>query len=301
MTFNPKVSIVIPVYNGESYLEEAIDSALAQTYRNFEIIVVNDGSDDGGKTEAVALSYGDKIRYFPKKNGGVSTALNWAIKEMKGEYFSWLSHDDVYLPNKLETQISYLRGHVDQADRIILYSDWYMMDPQSKITGEKRVQAFAREALPYAMMLGWVLNGCALLIPKRCFDQMGLFDENLRLVQDSKKWFEFSQAYDFCHIPEPLVKCRIHPSQAGARLKERFAIEKNEVYAWAFDHFLRDACQEYKNKINFSYPQLITHYQDRRLGKAALHVCHAIPAGLWQDKLWGYWYLSIGHRIHLKR
>ena len=94
----PLVSIVIPVYNGSDYLAEAIDSALAQTYGNIEIIVINDGSSDNGKTREVAGKYGDRIRYFEKENGGVPTALNLGIKEMKGDYFSWLSHDDVYFP-----------------------------------------------------------------------------------------------------------------------------------------------------------------------------------------------------------
>ena len=75
----PLISIVIPVYNGSNFLREAIDSALAQTYKNIEIIVVNDGSADDGETERIALSYGDKIRYFKKENGGVSSALNYGI------------------------------------------------------------------------------------------------------------------------------------------------------------------------------------------------------------------------------
>ena len=85
-TFNPKVSIVIPVFNGSNYLKEAIDSALAQTYKNIEIIVVNDGSDDKGETEKIAKSYGSKIKYFKKENGGVATALNFGIKKMTGKY-----------------------------------------------------------------------------------------------------------------------------------------------------------------------------------------------------------------------
>ena len=89
----PMVSIIIPVYNGANYLREAIDSALAQTYSNFEVIVVNDGSNDGGETDRIATSYGEKIRYFRKENGGVASALNMGIKHMKGDYFSWLSHD----------------------------------------------------------------------------------------------------------------------------------------------------------------------------------------------------------------
>jgi len=82
--FCPKVSIIIPVYNGSNYLREAIDSALAQTYKNIEIIVINDGSSDEGRTEAIAKSYGDKIRYIYKKNGGVSTALNVGILAAEG-------------------------------------------------------------------------------------------------------------------------------------------------------------------------------------------------------------------------
>ena len=79
------ISIIIPVYNGANYMKIAIDSALAQTYENTEVIVVNDGSQDNGKTEEIALSYGDKIRYFAKENGGCASALNFGISKMRGE------------------------------------------------------------------------------------------------------------------------------------------------------------------------------------------------------------------------
>ena len=80
--YSPLVSIVIPVYNGANYLKESIDSALNQSYPHIEVIVVNDGSRDEGATEAVALSYGDRIRYFSKANGGCGSALNFGIKQM---------------------------------------------------------------------------------------------------------------------------------------------------------------------------------------------------------------------------
>ena len=122
---NPLVSIVIPVFNGSNFLRDAIDSALAQTYPNFEILVVNDGSSDNGKTEEVALSYGDRIRYFHQPNRGVSAALNTGIREMKGEYFAWLSHDDVFLPRKLELQVRALE--TEGAD-VVVYSDYELVD-----------------------------------------------------------------------------------------------------------------------------------------------------------------------------
>src|SRR5574344_1270331 len=108
MEDNSKVSIVIPVYNGSNYLKQAIDSAINQTYKNIEIIVVNDGSNDDEATEKIALSYGDKIKYYKKVNGGVASALNLALKNMTGKYFSWLSHDDLYYANKIEKQINFI-------------------------------------------------------------------------------------------------------------------------------------------------------------------------------------------------
>ena len=105
----PLVSIIIPVYNGSDYLRTCIDSALAQTHPAIEVIVVNDGSTDDGKTAAIATSYGKRIRYVEKENGGVSSALNRGIEEMSGDYFSWLSHDDVYAPTKIERQLAVLR------------------------------------------------------------------------------------------------------------------------------------------------------------------------------------------------
>lgn len=92
----PLFSVIIPVYNGSNYLSQAIDSVLEQTYQNIELIVVNDGSTDNFETRNISLSYGNKIRYFEKDNGGVSSALNFGISKMLGKYFCWLSHDDFF-------------------------------------------------------------------------------------------------------------------------------------------------------------------------------------------------------------
>jgi glycosyltransferase involved in cell wall biosynthesis len=84
------VSIVIPVYNGADFLREAIESALNQTYARIEVIVVNDGSTDGGKTEQIAASYGSRLRYVSRPNGGVAAALNTGVGVMAGDFLSWL-------------------------------------------------------------------------------------------------------------------------------------------------------------------------------------------------------------------
>ena len=207
---NPLVSIIIPVYNGSNYLREAVDSALSQTYKNTEVLVINDGSNDGGKTEAVAASYGNKIRYFRKENGGVSSALNLGIKEMKGKYFSWLSHDDVYTPDKIRVQAECLElAGCDAA----LYGDYDYIDERSGYMFTEKVRHHEPGRLLFALLYYTPVNGCTVLIPKKILDNVGLFDESLRTTQDIDMWFRIAKSYDFIHLPGAYVKSRIHGEQ----------------------------------------------------------------------------------------
>lgn len=210
----PLVSIIIPAYNAHKYLKYSIDSALAQTYKNIEIIVVNDGSNDKNKTRKIAKSYGDKIKYIEKENGGVSTALNLAIKNMSGEYFSWLSHDDYYYPNKIEEQINYLYS-LPNKDNVILYSDYDLMDKKSKVyaTSIKNHKELMQKP-EYALLRGSV-NGITLLIPKKAFEDCGMFDETLRCTQDYELWERMQKKYTFVHQPKILATTRLHKEQQG--------------------------------------------------------------------------------------
>jgi glycosyltransferase involved in cell wall biosynthesis len=209
----PKVSIIIPVYNGSNYLAEAIDSAVAQTYANIEVVVVNDGSNDDGATESIVLSYGDKIRYFSKSNGGVASALNLGIEKMTGEYFSWLSHDDVYHPNKIQTQIDYLIKYNKDED-VILFSDWDIIDSNSNIIDHVVSDHQLLEAKPFYSLLRSRIHGCTLLIPRRLFFKIDKFDENLRTTQDYDLWFKMLlKGVKFVHIPKALIKSRHHTEQ----------------------------------------------------------------------------------------
>ncbi len=128
------VSIVIPVFNGSKYLGSAIDSALSQTYPNLEVIVVNDGSDDNGRTRDCALAYGERIRYFEKPNGGVASALNLGIEQMRGDYFAWLSHDDEFLSEKIACQVEYIQRMI-ATEEFVFFSGFKMQDSTGRIIG----------------------------------------------------------------------------------------------------------------------------------------------------------------------
>ena len=207
--FNPLVSIVIPVYNGEKYVKEAIDSALAQTYKNIEIIVVNDGSTD--KTEEICKSYGNKIRYFSKKNGGVSSALNLAIEKMNGEYFSWLSHDDLYFPNKISKQIDFINNY-NQND-IILFSIYILINENGELIGVHKSDNQTLKIKPEYSLLRGNVNGITMLIPKDAFLECGKFNEKLRCTQDYDLWLKMIKKYRFIHTDNYLSLTRIHQNQ----------------------------------------------------------------------------------------
>jgi len=217
--FNPLVSIVIPVYNGSNYLSEAIDSALKQTYAHIEVLVVNDGSDDNGSTRAIALAYGNRIRYFEKENGGVATALNLGIREMRGEYFSWLSHDDLYHKNKIESQIAFLGRHSGRQK--IVYSDCEIFTEDRG----KQERIFAgglnEYSMRYHLTIKSTLHGCSLLIPRVAFFDVGLFDEKLRLTQDYEMWFRLAGNYEFIYLSESLVASRHHALQDSAKFSNK--------------------------------------------------------------------------------
>lgn len=230
MNYKPLVSIVIPVYNGSNYMAEAIDCALSQTYENIEVVVVNDGSKDDGKSDEIARSYGDKIRYFPKENGGSSSALNEGIKNMKGEWFSWLSHDDLYYKDKVKKQVEYLNTLLDsgisEADlwENILFTAADFINGEGKLIKKSKPEAEKALSEKIADLSGneyliceptkYNFYGCGCLVNKKAFEEVGGFDEKLRLINDLDMWYRlYAGGFRLHYMPEALTIGRIHKGQ----------------------------------------------------------------------------------------
>ena len=224
MAASPKVSIVIPVYNGSDYLREAIDSALAQSWRNVEVIVVNDGSDDGGKTEEIARSYGERLRYFRKENGGVASALNRGVREMTGDFFAWLSHDDVYPPGRIEAQVDAMRA---AGRNVILYGDYALIDGAGRRLGVTRVGFIRERDFRMALVLDIPVNGCTVLVPRACLGEKPPFDERLRVAQDYDLWFRLGGRHEFLHMRKELLLSRVHLAQGTRSMPEVCLAEGN--------------------------------------------------------------------------
>ena len=262
-SFHPLVSIVIPVYNGSNYLREAIDSALAQTYDNIEILVINDGSNDNGATEAIAQSYGDKIRYFSKENGGTSTALNLGIENMRGEYFSWLSHDDLYYPQKVERAVSVL-STLENKDTIII-SDLDGMTDHTR-TYKTALYQEHRDAYPkrnssylYPVIYNKT-HGCTHLISKKVFSEVGLFDVNQLVAHDFEFYYRAFSKFPHYYINEQLVTARDSSNRQGRRRHARGNIEYSLLYIKIIDSMkdedilqVSPSLEEFYNDMEFFF------------------------------------------------
>ncbi len=252
--FNPLVSIVIPVYNGSNFLREAIESALAQTYQNLEIIVVNDGSTDD--TESIALSFGDKIRYFSKKNGGTSTALNMGIENMLGEYFSWLSHDDLYYPQKIARSVEEL-SKLENKDTIIIsdvdgMTDYTRTFPSAEY--QKHRDAFPTRNSSYLYPVVYnKTHGCTHLISKKIFETVGLFEVTSLVAHDFEFYYRAFSKYPHHYIDEVLITARESSSRQGRRSHTRGNIEYSLLYIDILEHLSQDEILQIAPSLKMFY------------------------------------------------
>lgn len=256
--FKPKVSIIIPVYNGENYLRESIDSALRQTYDNLEIIVVDDGSKD--KTAEIAKSYGNKIRFFRKENGGTSTALNVGISHMTGEYFSWLSHDDMYYPDKIKRQIEEL-SKLNNKNTIMMTDLDGINENYEKIYQTNYIQhikAYPNRERSYIHPIIYnQTHGCTLLIPKKCFEEVGLFDEKELVAQDFEFFYRAFLKFPHKLIPEVLVTARDSSNRQGRRSHNK----GDEEYSRLFIKIIENLTEE---DMNLLAPSRADFYADMK-------------------------------------
>jgi len=221
------VSVVIPTHNRRDLIGETIRSVLNQTFEDFEVLVVDNGSTDD--TEQVVRNFRDpRIRYIYQENtGGPAGPRNTGIRQSRGKYIAFLDSDDVWMPNKLEREIAllesnrgidvvYCAGEKIDAKGVLLNSDW--VRPRSWGT--------LCEDLLYGNV---VSGGSAALLRADCFARVGLFDETLRLCEDLDMWRRLALAgYQFLFVDEALVRIRVHTSSmlAGAtqaNLDERIA------------------------------------------------------------------------------
>ncbi|MBB2205162.1 glycosyltransferase [Gluconacetobacter takamatsuzukensis] len=212
----PRVSIIMASYQHRPFVAAAIHSVLRQTYQDFEIVVTDDGSVDG--TPDVIASIQDpriKLRRF-ETNRGACSAGNDALNRATGEYISNLSSDDVYLPHKLEKQVAYLDAHPEIgavfAYPIFINEDGAVIENQISTFNHKVFLAPNRSQvdwLRHFFFVGNCLCHPTILIRRRCYEELGVYDERLAQLPDFDMWIRLLAAYPIHIMAEPMIGFRI--------------------------------------------------------------------------------------------
>lgn len=211
----PLVSVIIPNYNYEAYIAGTIDSVLAQTYSNIEIIVVDDGSKDNSLS--VLEKYGNRIKVIAQKNQGVSLARNNGVAASQGEYVAFLDADDIWLSSKIEKQLE--KFSVGEEVGLVHCSMLYI-DTNDQITGENRNGKEGWLAADVLLLEegATVGIGSTSLVRKTVFDEVGGFDPRQTTAADWDFSYRVAKRYKIGFVSEPLVRYRLHGSNMHSNI-----------------------------------------------------------------------------------
>ncbi|MCL1471489.1 glycosyltransferase [Argonema antarcticum] len=226
----PLISVVIPVYNGEKTVRETSESVLSQTFKDFELIVINDGSTD--KTiEIISRIQDERLKVFSYPNAGLAASRNRGISLAKGEYISFIDADDMWTPDKLEGQLKALQENPQAA---VAYSWSDCIDESSKNFRSGTYLTFNGDVYENLLLTNFVDNGSNALIRKEVFSEVGGFDESLKSGEDWDMWLRLAAKYHFVAVSKPQILYRITASSMSANLV-RMEAETMQVIAQAFD------------------------------------------------------------------
>ena len=208
----PKVSIIVPVYEGEAFIRETMLSALGQTYPHIEVVVVNDGSPDNCEQAVADLLRDPRVKYIKQPNQGVAAARNTGIRGSTGELIAFLDQDDLWLPDKLALQVRCL---VENPEVGLVHGNVRFVDKEGHRIPERedRWDADARLATGRCFPVLFDKNRLAMLtvcMRRECFDTIGPFREDIPGVDDYEYWLRLSRRYAFAHIDRPLALYRLH-------------------------------------------------------------------------------------------
>lgn len=208
------ISVIIPTYNRENYLKEAIDSVLQQTYQNIEIIVVDDASTDN--TKEIVLSFKDKVRYIYQDNKERGAARNNGIAHAKGEFIAFLDSDDAWLPDHLESCLNALKCDNNAG---LSFSHSYIINEKGAIISKNRpyiVNGFMLEKI-VSNFSSFGCNASSCVIKKNILDKSGLFkeDRNLAGSEDWEMWVRISSYAKFISTNRFTAKIRSHSENSS--------------------------------------------------------------------------------------
>ena len=209
------ISVVVPVFNGEKTIEETIYSILNQTFKNIEIIISDDGSTDS--TLKIVKNISDsRIKIISYPNQGVSESRNRGISQAKGEYISFMDADDLWTPDKLESQWKALQQNSQAA---VAYSWTDYIDESGKfLKFGRRIKANG-DVFTKLLKINFLENGSNPLIRQKALEKVGVFDKSLTAAEDIEMWLRLAANYEFVCVEKPQILYRISANSLSSNLK----------------------------------------------------------------------------------
>jgi len=212
---NPKVTVLMSVYNGEKYLNEAIDSILGQTFKDFEFLIIDDASTD--KTAEILKSYNDpRIKIVNNKNNiGLTKSLNKGLKLARGEYIARQDADDISLPRRLETQVQYLEDH---KNIVAVGTCINRINAYNEIIGSVTFPTSPIDIDLNLLFGRWVFAHGSIMFCNSTMDRIR-YDENVLYAQDYNLWLKLSRKFSMANINEILYNLRTHDSRIAVKFR----------------------------------------------------------------------------------
>jgi|SRR5215471_15712208 len=277
----PLVSVVIPTYNNARFLPEALDSLLGQTFRDFELIVVDDGSTDD--TLEVLKPYRHLIRYLRKENGGPASARNLGIRHATGDLIAFQDADDIWLPDKLRLQIDYLREHSEIG---VVFSDVTFFGAERRETCCVKQRFSPKAGMTFENLFHDHFVGMSTVVVRgSCLDEVGLFDESLIGAEDYNLYLRLAKKFQFGFLDEPLIKKRLHDDNLSNNLEQMLHDElanlKKIAALFPEEHI---STRKIAARIYFRFGKY--HFD----GKAFSRARACLSRALWRSpSLWNAW------------
>lgn len=210
-----QVSIIVPVFRGAHYLPKALCSVLAQTHRDFEVLVVDDGSPEDVRSAVEPFLGHEGIRFLAQANGGVSAARNFGLRHARGSYVAFLDHDDEWHPTKLEMQLAALTARPAAA---LCHSEVRYVDAAGVLLSSHSAIAENVQGICLArMMLGNPIVTSSVLVRADVARDLGGFDVGLHFAEDYDLWLRVARRWELVYVDQPLVDYRVHSSSATAQ------------------------------------------------------------------------------------
>lgn len=210
---NPTVSVCIPTYNRKDYVRETLDSIFAQTYKDLEVVVVDDGSTDG--TEEMIKRVGYPVRYYWQENRGEAAARNKLIGLAEGQFITFLDSDDLLIPNTVERMISVMEA---EDEEVIVYGPYLRIDEKGNICGRCTRKLYSGYITSH-LFENIFVHSCGSMFPRSVFQKVGGFDDTLPISCDYDLWLRLSLKYRFIALPEPTFKRRRHKGNLSTNSK----------------------------------------------------------------------------------